>query len=115
MELPPDLQQKIRNIQGLQAQLQSLNEQKMRIEATIKEIATAKEFLESVSEDDPVYRNVGGLMIHTPKDNAMNDLSEREDLLNVRLKKLTMNIERAQSRFESSRDEINESIKNRGS
>ncbi|MHA1679859.1 MAG: prefoldin subunit beta [Promethearchaeota archaeon] len=111
--LPQDLQQKLRNVQGLQAQLQSLTEQKLRMEVTLKELESAKEYVDGVAADDPIYKSVGGLMVKISKEKAKVDLDESIELINVRLKKLTMNIERSQSRFDSSREEINASLKNR--
>ncbi|MHA1848415.1 MAG: prefoldin subunit beta [Promethearchaeota archaeon] len=112
-DLPPDIQQKIKNIQGLQNSLQSLSEQKFSLEVQLKEVETAKEYLKNVDGNDPIYKNVGGLMIKTTKNKALEDLKNNEEFINVRIKKINMNIERTQARFESSKKEIDNALKTR--
>ncbi len=112
-ELPPDIQQKIRNFQVMQGNLQGLNEQKFTMEAQLKEISTAKEFIEKVSTETSIYKSIGGMMVQTSKDKAETDLKETEEMISARLKKITMTIERTQSKYEELKNEINNSLKNR--
>ena len=112
-DLPQDIQQKIRNFQVLQANLQSLNEQKVSLEAQLKEISSAKEYLASLQSDAVVYKSIGGLMLQASKEKAEEDLKESEEVLSTRVKKLTMTVERTQSKYDELKDEINASLKNR--
>nr|MDO8117537.1 prefoldin subunit beta [Candidatus Sigynarchaeota archaeon] len=112
-DLPPDLQQKIRNFQVMQGNLQGLNEQKYTMEDQLKEISTAKELVEKLSNETSIYKSIGGLMVQTSKDKAEADLKETEETISARLKKITMTIERTQSKFDELKNEINNSLKNR--
>lgn len=112
-ELPQDIQQKIRTFQNLQAQLQSLNEQRFSIEAQIKELESATEYLNKADDDTKVFKSIGGLMIETQKIKSLEDLNENKELLETRNKKIKMNIERIQSKYDTLKDDINSSLKNR--
>jgi prefoldin beta subunit len=112
-DLPPDLQQKIRNFQVLQGNLQSLNEQKFSLEAQLKEITSAKEYLDNSSGDAKVFKSIGGLMVESTKDKANADLKENEEILATRIKKLDMTIEKSKAKYDEMKNDINSSLKNR--
>ncbi|NMC05760.1 MAG: prefoldin subunit beta [Candidatus Lokiarchaeota archaeon] len=112
-ELPQDIQQKIRNFQVLQQNLQSLNEQKYSLEAQLKEITTAKEFLEKAPGEAKIFKSIGGLMVESAKDKAMVDLKENEEIISTRVKKLDLTIEKTKAKFEEMKNDINSSLKNR--
>ncbi len=46
----------------------------------------ASEELEKIAEDDLVYRNVGNLMLSVDKEDAQEDLEERIETLELRVK-----------------------------
>lgn len=112
-DLPQDIQQKIRNFQVLQANMQSLTEQKVSLDAQLKEITSAREYLGSLPSEATIYKSIGGLMVKTPKDKAELDLKESEEVLSTRVKKLAMTVERTQSKYDELKNEINTSLKNR--
>ncbi|MEX2684330.1 MAG: prefoldin subunit beta [Candidatus Sigynarchaeota archaeon] len=112
-ELPPDLQQKIRNFQVLQQNLQSLNEQKYSLEAQLKEIMSAKEYLDKAPADAKIFKSIGGLMVEATKEKAAADLKENDEILSTRVKKLDMTIEKTKAKYEEMKNDINTSLKNR--
>ena len=112
-DLPQDIQQKIRNFQVLQSNLQSLNEQKYSLEAQLKEIMSAKEYLDKAPADAKIFKSIGGLMVEAAKDKAMVDLKENEEIISTRVKKLDMTIEKTKSKYDEMKNEINSSLKNR--
>jgi prefoldin beta subunit len=111
--LPADIQQKIRNFQVLQANLQSMSEQKFQLEAQLKEIISAKESLQGASDETKIFKSIGGLMVESSKDKAGADLAESEEILNTRIKKLDMTLEKSKANYEKMKTEINTSLKNR--
>ena len=112
-DLPPDIQQKIRNFQVLQGNMQSLNEQKFSLEAQLKEITAAKECLEAATGETKIYKSIGGLMVESSKEKAGVDLKENEEILSTRIKKLDMTIEKSKVKYEEMKNDINTSLKNR--
>lgn len=112
-DLPQDIQQKIRNFQVLQQNLQSLTEQKYSMDAQLKEITTAKEFLEKSADNAKIFKSIGGLMVESTKEKAKADLVENEDILTTRIKKLDMTIEKTKAKYEEMKGDINSSLKNR--
>ena len=111
--LPPDIQQKIRNFQVLQANLQSMNEQKFQLEAQLKEIASAKEALQNATDETKIFKSIGGLMIESSKEKASADLDESEEILNTRIKKMDLTIEKSKVKYDEMKNDINTSLKNR--
>jgi prefoldin beta subunit len=112
-ELPQDIQQKIRNFQVLQQNLQSLNEQKYSLEAQQKEITSAKEYLDKAPADAKIFKSIGGLMVESAKDKATADLKENEEIIAARVKKLDLTLEKTKAKFEEMKNDINSSLKNR--
>nr|MDO8083676.1 prefoldin subunit beta [Candidatus Sigynarchaeum springense] len=112
-ELPPDLQQKIRNFQILQQNLQSLTEQKYSLEAQLKEITSAKEYLDKAPADVKIFKSIGGIMVEATKEKAAADLKENDEILSARVKKLDMTIEKTKAKYEELKNDINTSLKNR--
>jgi prefoldin beta subunit len=112
-ELPQDIQQKIRNFQVLQQNLQNLTEQKYSLEAQLKETVAAKEYLDNSTDDAKIFKSIGGLMVETTKGKAKTDLTENEDILTTRVKKMDLTIEKTKSKFEEMKNAINSSLKNR--
>ena len=112
-DLPADIQQKIRNFQVLQSNLQSLNEQKFSMDAQLKEITSAKQYLEAATSETKIFKSIGGLMVESTKEKANADLKENEEILLTRVKKLDMTIEKNKAKYEEMKNDINASLKNR--
>lgn len=112
-DIPQDIQQKIKNHQTLQANLQGLTDQRRQLELQLREITAAKEYIEKLGDDATLYKSIGGLMIKAEKQAAESDLNEQEEILNVRVKRIVNNIEKTQPKLEELTKEINNSLKNR--
>ncbi len=83
------------------------------MEAQLKEITSAKDFLEKSVENAKIFKSIGGLMVETTKEKAKADLVENEDILSTRIKKLDMTIEKTKSKYDEMKNDINSSLKNR--
>lgn len=86
--LPPELQQQVIKYQQLQAQLNQVLAEKSVIEQELREINRALEILKNTPDDVDLYRSAGHLLIKVSKNDAERELSERKELLELRLKTL---------------------------
>ncbi len=83
-EIPPKVQQLLKQLNDLQRTFQSINTQRQQLEITLIETKNALEALKK-SEGDHVYRIVGGVFIKFNKDEVMNELEETLKLLQTRV------------------------------
>ena len=104
--LPPELEQLAIKYQQLEAQLTSVVTQKTAILSQIKEIERALSVLQSISDDATVYRNTGFVMVKVSKEEAVKDLENRKEELQIRLTSL----EKMESMLKKQLDEVKEKI-----
>ncbi len=104
--LPPELEQLAIKYQQLEAQLASVVTQKTAILSQIKEIERALSVLQSVGDDAAVYRNTGFVMVKVSKEEAVKDLENRKEELQIRLTSL----EKMESMLKKQLDEVKEKI-----
>lgn len=78
-----DLNRSLMEYENLEKQLEVILIQKHQMEIQKNEIKHALDALKTATGE--VYRNVGSIVLHTTKDHAVNDLTERNELLEVKL------------------------------
>ncbi len=105
-ELPPQIQNQLAQLQQVQQQAQALMQQKSQIDMVLRETERALEELKKTPEDSVVYRAAGELLIKANKEEVLKDLAEKKDTLEIRLKSLSKQEERIQSRFTQLQDQL---------
>ena len=106
--LPPEAQEKIDELQGLQETAQTVAVQKQESESSLTEAENALEELEDIDEDTQMYRQVGDLFVATEFDEAQDDLEQKVDSLEIRLETLEKQEDRVQQQFERLQGELEE-------
>jgi len=87
--LPPEVQQQVIKYQQLQSQLNQVLAERSVLEQELKEVNRALEILKGVPENIDIYRSAGHLLIKVNKNDAEKELTERKELLELRLKTLS--------------------------
>ena len=105
-KLPPELEQLAIKYQQLEAQLASVVTQKSAILSQIKEIERALSVLQAVGDDAVVYKNTGFVMVKVSKEDAVKDLENRKEELQIRLTSL----EKMESMLKKQLEEVKEKI-----
>jgi len=105
-ELPPQIQNQLAQLQQLQQQAQAVMNQKAQIEGLIRETEAALKELEKSSEDAVIYKSVGELLFRADKAKLTEELKERKDMMELRLKTMTKQEERIQSRFTQLQEQL---------
>jgi prefoldin beta subunit len=106
-QIPPQLQEQLKQFQNLQQQLQVLAQQKAQYELQGRELKKATEALHEAAEDTEIYRSVGSFLVKTKgRSQVLKEIEEESETLGVRLK----NIERQEARSKESLQELQSKI-----
>jgi len=109
-ELPPQVQNQIAQLQQLQQQHQTVATQRSQIEALLREIEAALNELEKSSEDSVIYKSVGEILFKADKQKLLEELKERKDMMELRLKTMGKQEERIQGRFTQLQEQLKLSL-----
>jgi len=105
-ELPPQIQNMLAQLQQLQQQLQMVVTQKAHLENSLKETESAIQEIEKVSEDTPIFKVVGTILVKTNKNDVLKELKEKKDTFEVRIKALERQEERLRERIQETQKKI---------
>jgi len=86
MEVDPETERSIKELQALEQNLQTVLMQKQAFQLELSEAENAISELGKSSEE--VYKIVGNIMVKYSKDALQKDLKQKKDLLSLRLKSL---------------------------
>jgi prefoldin beta subunit len=109
-EIPPQVQNLFAQLQQLKAQIEALGRQRMQVEALLRDAENALEELEKVDENSLIYKNVGELLIKASKETVKEDLAEKKETYDLRLKTLERQEERAQKRYQQLQEQLREAL-----
>lgn len=93
-KLPPQIQERLLRLQQLQQTLQTILAQKQQVELELTEIEQALSELQKIADDTTIYKAIGSLLVKAEKPKVTTDLTERKELLNVRVQVLGKQEER---------------------
>jgi len=96
--------EKIQQMQFFQENLQSILMQKQAFQMELNETISALKEVEKSNED--VYKLIGQLMIKISSQKILEELKNKEKILQIRLKKLEKKEENLNSEVKKIRDEI---------
>ena len=110
-QLSPQMQNKLTQYQQLQQQIQALAAQKSRLEAQSRDASKALKELEKTSDEVPIYKTIGGLMVRAEsKEDVVTELKDDEEALNIRIKTLERQEKQLMDRYQSLQNELNKFI-----
>lgn len=109
-EIPPQVQNQIAQLQQLQAQLQATGRQRMQLEAMLRDSENALEELEKVGEEHVIYKSVGELMIKSRRDEVKEELAEKKETYELRIKTLERQEERLQKRQQQLQEQVRQAL-----
>ena len=78
----------LRTLQQIAEQIQAIGSQIQQYEIQVTEIKSALDELNSKQDDEVVYKSVGGLLIKKDAKSVRDELTERKEFLELRLKTL---------------------------
>ncbi len=86
-EISPQLQNQIAQYQNLQQQLQVFANQRVQLEAKLREIEATLEELGKIAGETPVYKSIGMLLVRQDdREGLKKELEEHKETLTIRVK-----------------------------
>jgi len=111
VELPPQLQEQLARLQQLQQTLQAVMSQKQQLEIEVSETDKAVSELDKVTDQTPVYKSVGSLLVKADRQTLLTELKERKELLGTRITVLGRQEERTKERIKELQDKLQEKLR----
>ena len=103
-KISPQLQDQIMKLQQVQQQVEMLVSQRMQLERELKEIDRALSELEQIDPANAVvYKTIGAILVKADKDKVKEELKDRKETLEMRIKTITRQEERTKSDYEEKR------------
>ncbi|MEJ2126195.1 MAG: prefoldin subunit beta [Candidatus Bathyarchaeota archaeon] len=110
-KLPPQVQQRLMRLQQLQQSLQSVMGQKQQLEMQLHEVEQAKIELEKLDETAVVYKSIGALLVKSEKNTVETELSDRKELLKMRVDVLTKQDKRIKTQVKELQDQLQQDLR----
>jgi len=110
IELPPQLQEQLVRLQQLQQTLQSVVTQKQQLELELSETDKDLTELEKSTDETPVYKSVGSILVKSSRLTLLTELKERKELLTTRVTVLGKQEERTRERLKEVQEKLQERL-----
>ena len=107
-EIPPQVQKQLAQFQQLQQQLETIMIQRQQMELRIREIELANQELEKASDDTPVYKSIGSILVMAKnRDGVKEELSSEKETADIRLKALNRQEDSLKQRIQPLAQQLN--------
>jgi prefoldin beta subunit len=110
-ELSPQARHQLEQFQQAQQQAQALAAQRAQLQSLMTEVEEALEELSKVSEETPVYKALGRILIKRSRGEMEKELREEKETLELRIKVLSRQEERVVERMQEIRQKLQEMLK----
>jgi len=109
--LPPQIQQRLLRLQQLQQSLQGVMGQKQQLEMQLSEVEHAVSELAKLDETAVIYKSIGALLVKSEKDKVTTELTERKDLVKMRVDVLTKQDERLRTQVKDLQEKLQQDLR----
>jgi prefoldin beta subunit len=110
-QLPPQIQQRLLRLQQLQQTLQGVMAQKQQLSLQLNEVENASSELEKLTETAVIYKSIGALLVKAEKDKVAAELTERKELLKMRVDVLAKQEERLRTQVKDLQDKLQQDLR----
>ena len=112
--LSPKVQNQLGMLQQIQQQLQTILSQKAQYEMAVREAKRAQEEISDAAEDSVMFMSVGTVMMQKKKEIVNTKLTEKVEMLELRIKSLEKQEKMMQGKFEQLQAQIKAAIEGKG-
>ncbi|MBM3233494.1 prefoldin subunit beta [Candidatus Pacearchaeota archaeon] len=109
MNIKKEIQEKIQVLQSLEQNLQALMLQKQAFQVELNEAESALSEIGKTKDD--IYRITGQIMLKTDKNQVEKELTERKDIISLRLKSIDKQEKLLKEKLEKLKEEVTNEIK----
>jgi prefoldin beta subunit len=110
-KLPPQIQQRLLRLQQLQQTLQGVMAQKQQLTLQLTEVEQAASELEKLTETAVIYKSIGALLVKSEKDKVTTELTERKELLKMRVDVLAKQEERLRTQVKDLQEKLQQDLR----
>jgi prefoldin beta subunit len=110
-QLPPQIQQRLLRLQQLQQTLQGVMAQKQQLEMQLSEVEHAASELEKMKETAVIYKSIGSLLVKSKKAKVTSELTERKELLKMRVDVLGKQEERLRTQVKDLQEKLQQDLR----
>jgi len=110
-KLSPQLRHQVAQFQQLQQQAQALLNQRQQLEILLRETERALEELGKLHADAVVYRSIGTILVKSGKVEVEKKLTEDKETLDLRVKTIQRQEERAIQRLQEMQGKLDSALK----
>ena len=114
MEIPENIQNQLNQFQQLQQQAQAVNMQVQNVEVQIQETEKALEELKKTDENTEVFKQAGTLLIKVEYSDALSEMEEKLETLQLRKQTMTRQEERVMKKLEEMQATIQTAMQGMG-
>ena len=110
-KLPPEIQQRLLRLQQLQQNLQGVVAQKQQLTLQLTETENAIKELEKLTDEAIVYKSIGALLVKAEKAKVSTELTERKDLVKMRVDVLGKQEKRLRTQTKELQDKLQQDLR----
>lgn len=110
-DLPPQVQNQLKQMQQLQQQLEMLAQQRFQIDVRLKEIDSATDELSKLEGKSVVYKSIGNLIVKADKETVSKELKEEKETTELRKKTLETQETKVKEKVQELQSKLQESLK----
>ena len=110
-KLPPQIQQRLLRLQQLQQTLQGIMAQKHQLTLQLTEVEQAASELEKMNETAVIYKSIGALLVKSEKGKVTTELTERKELLKMRVDVLAKQEERLRTQVKDLQEKLQQDLR----
>jgi prefoldin beta subunit len=110
-KLPPQIQQRLLRLQQLQQTLQGVMAQRQQLEMQLSEVEHASSELEKMTKTAVIYKSIGSLLVKSEKDSVTEELTERKELLKMRVDVLGKQEERLRTQVKDLQEKLQQDLR----
>ncbi len=107
-EISPEIREQLVRLQQLQQTLQAVLAQKQQLELEKTELEKAMAELEKTTDDTPVYKSLGSIMVKSDRQRLLAEFKERSELTDTRVTVLGKQEERTRTRLKELQQKLQE-------
>ena len=109
-EIPPEVREQLLRLQQLQQTLQAVLSQKQQLELERTEIEKAMAELEKSTDDTPVYKSLGSILVRSDRQKLLAEFKDRSELTETRVTVLGKQEERTRNRLKELQQKLQERL-----
>jgi prefoldin beta subunit len=109
-DIPPAVQEKLRQLELMGQQLEITRSQIDQISAALMDVERATKNLEALDPSEEVYKNIGRVLVKAPAGKVLEELKDRKETLDLRKTTLEKQESRLKKQFEEKRQSLTESV-----